>query len=309
MSSRAQAEPDTPAGKRPSGTPETERSKAAQELIALADTRPMLAAEQIMAHLRSPLGCPWDREQTFDTIRRHTLEEVYEVFDAIERRAWPELQDELGDLLLQILFYAQMASEEGRFTLEDVARSLNAKLIRRHPHIFADIDVENSAEVKQNWEAIKRAERSTTPASSRLLAEVSRHMPALTEARKLGSAAARIGFDWEGAQGVLQKAREELDELERELNPSAGRAEQATPHDAIEDEFGDVLFTIVSLSRHLGLDAEMALRRSNAKFRRRFEAMEQLAAARGGSLEQRSAEDLESLWTEAKRNEVAEVSA
>ena len=280
---------------------DSSQALSAQELIALAETNPLEAAERIMALLRSPEGCPWDREQSFDSIRRHTLEEVYEVFDAIDRRAWPELRDELGDLLLQVLFYAQMADESGYFDLSDVARSLNCKLIRRHPHIFAETRVSGSADVKRNWDEIKRQERLSTPQEARvsLLDVVPQSMPALMEAGKLGSAAAKIGFDWDRAAAVVSKVREELAELEEELRahtPTEGRT-----HAAIEDEFGDVLFSMVSLARHLHVDAEMALRGANAKFRRRFEVMEQIAAEQENAVEGRSLAELELLWSEAKR--------
>ncbi len=277
-----------------------DRPRTPEELVRLAGVAPLVAVEQIMALLRSPAGCPWDREQTFESIRRYTLEEVYEVFDAIERRAWPELQDELGDLLLQVLFYAQMAAEEGRFTLTDVAGSLSAKLIRRHPHIFADATVRDSAEVKRNWDEIKRGERQRrgeTMSESRL-AGVPRGTPALAEARALGSAAAKAGFDWEDVSGVLAKVREELLELEAEL-VDAGVARRPA---AIADELGDVLFSVANVARHLGVDAEMALRDANAKFRRRFMTMETIAREAARGLEERSTVELEALWQEAKRH-------
>src|SRR5438270_2024652 len=162
-------------------------------------------AVEIMARLRGPDGCPWDREQTFDSIKRHTLEETYEVFDAIERRAWPDLRDELGDLLLQVLFYAQMASEAGHFTLAEVAANLNAKLVRRHPHIFAGEQATDSADVLRNWEQIKRAEKAEASAAHKstksMLDDLPRSMPALLEATKLGSRAAKVGFDWPDTTG------------------------------------------------------------------------------------------------------------
>ena len=244
-----------------------------------------------MARLRAPSGCPWDREQTFDTIKRHTLEETYEVFDAIERRAWSDLKDELGDLLLQVLFYAQMASEAGYFTLTDVAENLNAKLIRRHPHIFADTIATDSNTVLRNWEQIKLEEKKSRPATTSLLDEIPRTMPATLEATKLGSKAAKIGFDWPDASGLFDKLAEETTELRAEID----RADT----DRIEAEFGDLLFTSMNLARHLHLDAESALRRSNAKFRARFAAMERA----GGGSSQLAAlppEDLERLWSNAK---------
>jgi ATP diphosphatase len=248
-------------------------------------------AAAIMAQLRAPGGCPWDREQTFDTIKRHTLEETYEVFDAIERRAWADLKDELGDLLLQVLFYAQMATEAGYFTLTDVAENLNAKLIRRHPHIFADTIATDSSAVLRNWEQIKLEEKKSKVATASLLDDIPRTVPAILEATKLGSKAAKVGFDWPDASGLFDKLAEETAELRAEID----RADA----DKIEAEFGDLLFTTMNLARHLHVDAESALRRSNAKFRARFAAMEHTS---GGSsqLAALSPDDLELLWSQAK---------
>ena len=248
---------------------------------------------ELMARLRGPGGCPWDREQTFDTIKRHTLEETYEVFDAIERRAWPDLKDELGDLLLQVLFYAQMAAEEGHFTLQDVAENLNAKLIRRHPHIFGDVEATDSAAVLRNWEQIKLEEKKAKPASNSLLDDVPRSMPATLEAGKLGSKAAKVGFDWPDASGLFEKMDEEIGELQAEVRN--GTAE------SVEDEFGDLMFTAMNLARHLKVDAESALRRSNAKFRRRFMAMEKAAGNDG--LNEKNSDELEDLWARVKAAE------
>ncbi len=250
----------------------------------------------IMARLRGPDGCPWDREQTFDSIKRHTLEETYEVFDAIERRAWPELQDELGDLLLQVLFYSQMAAEAGYFTLEDVAKNLCAKLVRRHPHIFGGPDQMEATTpdaVRLNWEAIKKLEKANGAAGS-LLSDVPRSMPAVMEAGKLGSRAAKVGFDWQNAQGLFEKLQEEFEELQVEV--------ASERRDAVEDELGDLFFTLVNLSRHLQVDAEFALRRANAKFRTRFAAMEK-AAGGADALEAMHARELEKLWDRAKSAE------
>ena len=230
-----------------------------------------------MARLRGPGGCPWDREQTFDTIKRHTLEETYEVFDAIERRAWPELKDELGDLLLQVLFYAQMAAEAGYFTITDVAANLNEKLIRRHPHIFAGVEATDADAVLRNWEQIKRGEKESSGATrGSLLDDIPRSMPAVMEAGKLGSGAAKVGFDWPNAEGLFDKLQEEIAELHAELARPAGGEATA----AVEEEFGDLLFTAVNLARHLKVDPESALRSANAKFRRRFVAMESAAGGR-----------------------------
>jgi ATP diphosphatase len=251
-------------------------------------------AAAIMARLRAPDGCPWDREQTFDTIKRHTLEETYEVFDAIERRAWPDLKDELGDLLLQVLFYAQMAQEAGYFTLADVAANLNAKLIRRHPHIFGDVQATDSDAVLRNWERIKLEEKKSKPTSTSMLDDIPRTMPATLEASKLGSKAAKVGFDWPDASGLFAKMDEEIAELMVEV--------EAKHSENVEAEFGDLLFTAMNLARHLKIDPESALRRSNAKFRSRFAAMERKAGG-AAALELRSPDELEQLWAQAKKAE------
>jgi MazG family protein len=267
----------------------------------------------IMARLRGPDGCPWDREQSFATIRKYTLEETYEVLDAIEREHWADLAEELGDLLLQVLFYAQMGDEAGYFSIVDVLGHLNRKLVRRHPHVFgeeasvaagnrASVDAATATEaagVLANWEAIKRAEKSKDGASGSqldsgsLLDEVPRSFPALLEAAKLGGKAAKVGFDWPDRAGLLEKVEEECAEIEAEV--ASGAAAQA-----VEGEVGDLLFTVVNLARHLKVDPELALRRSNAKFRRRFAAMEQ---ASDRALSERSAIELEALWAQAKQQE------
>jgi len=251
-------------------------------------------AVAIMARLRGPGGCPWDREQTFDTIKRHTLEETYEVFDAIERRAWPDLKDELGDLLLQVLFYAQMAADAGYFNIADVADTLNAKLIRRHPHIFADTVASTPDAVLRNWEQIKLEEKKSKPAGESMLDDIPRTMPATLEAHKLGSKAAKVGFDWPDSSGLFAKMDEEIAELMVEV--------EAKHSENVEAEFGDLMFTAMNLARHLNVDAESALRRSNAKFRARFVAMERAAGGREG-LEQLAPGELESLWAQAKTSE------
>jgi XTP/dITP diphosphohydrolase/ATP diphosphatase len=271
----------------------------------------------IMARLRAPGGCPWDREQSFDSIRKYTLEEAYEVFDAIERRDFPHLTEELGDLLLQVLFYAEMAANEGHFTIADVLDSLNRKLVRRHPHVFGDeaaraagnraevdANVEGSADaVLRNWEEIKAAEKAGSEGAREQgskkakelsrLDSVQRAMPALAEAAKLGSKAQKSGFDWPTWRELLPKIAEETAELEAE----AASADPARKP-AVEAELGDLLFTVVNLGRHLGVDAEMALRNCNLRFRQRFREME-LAAPR--PLEDLSPNELEALWAQAKR--------
>lgn len=277
-------------------------------------TDPARAAElfresaTIMARLRAPDGCPWDREQSFDSIRKYTLEEAYEVFDAIERRDFPHLAEELGDLLLQVLFYAEMAANEGRFTIADVLDHLNRKLIRRHPHVFGeeasrqagnrasvDAAVEgSSAAVLRNWEEIKAAEKAGASVSREQsrLDSVQRALPALAEAAKLGSKAGKAGFDWPHWRDLLPKIAEETAELEAEL--SADAVDEA----AVEAELGDLLFTVVNLGRHLNVDAEMALRGCNLRFRERFRLMEESAAR---PLEELAPEELEMLWAEAKK--------
>jgi XTP/dITP diphosphohydrolase/ATP diphosphatase len=254
-------------------------------------------AVAIMTQLRAPGGCPWDCEQTFDSIRRYTLEETYEVLDAIERKDWAGLKDELGDLFLQVLFYAEMAQEAKLFTLQDVMDNLSKKLIRRHPHVFANRNgVETSAQVLQNWEEIKKSERAnvTNERKASLLDQVPRSLPALMEASKLGSKAASIGFDWSDVVPVFDKMQEELDELRQAIVSGESKAQ--------EEELGDVLFTVVNLARKLGVQSEFALRASNAKFRRRFASMEASAAATLSVSELRP-EDLEKLWDRAKTDE------
>ncbi|WP_353062821.1 nucleoside triphosphate pyrophosphohydrolase [Tunturibacter psychrotolerans] len=253
-------------------------------------------AVAIMARLRAPDGCPWDREQTFDSIKRHTLEETYEVFDAIERRAWPDLKDELGDLLLQVLFYAQMASEAGHFDIHDVAENLNAKLIRRHPHIFAGAEAADANAVLRNWEHIKQTEKKASASTQApMLDDIPRSMPALMEAGKLGSRAAKVGFDWPDTDGLFDKLHEEIGELKAELDPPSSPRSPG----AIEAELGDILFTAVNLARHLKVDPESALRTTNAKFRRRFAAMES-AAGSSAALAASTPDQLETLWNQAK---------
>ena len=267
----------------------------------------LAAAVHTMARLRAPEGCAWDREQTFDSIKKHTLEETYEVFDAIERRDWADLRDELGDLLLQVLFYAQMAADAGYFTISDVAASLTAKLERRHPHIFPDaegqlVTAADAEAVNRNWERIKREEQaakleaagetSRDAEQASLLDDVARSMPAMLEAEKLGARAAKVGFDWPDASGLFAKMDEELAELMVEVESRDG--------ERVHDEFGDLLFTAANLARHLQLDPETALRGANAKFRRRFHAME-AAAGGANAMQGLSLQELEELWLAAKQ--------
>jgi len=247
---------------------------------------------RIMARLRGPGGCPWDREQTHDSIKPYLVEETYEVVEAIDSRDDRELVAELGDLLLQIVFHAQMASEEHRFTIEDVVRGINDKLIRRHPHVFADTPVAGTADVLRNWSRIKAEERADTDDRS-ALAGVPRGMPALLRAQRLGEKASHVGFDWDDARGVLEKVREELDELQKAIAESDPAA--------VEDEIGDLLFAISSLARHLRVNAEDALTRAADRFGARFRYMEARLAEKQRDIGETTAAEKEALWEEAKR--------
>ncbi len=249
---------------------------------------------QIMARLRAPDGCPWDREQTSATIRPYLLEETYEVIDAIDRGDDRLLAEELGDLMLQAVFLAQMAAEEGRFTIGDALDSIAEKLIRRHPHVFSDGDARTPDQVKQRWDQIKRDEKQDRgEAHHALLGGVSRRQPALMEAQQVTSKAASVGFDWENASQVLAKLDEELRELaEARQGGDAGR---------VAEEIGDLLFTVVNLARLLRVDAEQALRGANAKFRDRFGYVEDGLKRQGKALAGATLAEMDSLWNEAKR--------
>jgi len=279
-----------------------------------------------MERLRAPGGCPWDREQTFDSIKPYTLEETYEVLEAIDNRDWPELAGELGDLLLQVLFYAEMAKEQSSFSIDDVIERLSTKLINRHPHVFGDVKADTSAEVKRNWEALKveekkkqqgiAASKNTEPHS--ILAGVSSAMPSLLEGYKLSSRAAQAGFDWPNIEGLFDKLHEETDELREHLKEfpepgprpqgrgMAGSGRTVVPpalQEKLEEEVGDLFFVLVNIARYLSLDPESALRKTNRKFKRRFQWMEDRLHESGRSAEQASMEELESLWQQAKAHE------
>ena len=284
-------------------------------------------AVAIMRRLREPGGCPWDREQTFDTIKPFTLEETYEVIEAIDNRDWAELPGELGDLLLQILFYAQMAAEENRFTIDDVVETLSTKLVNRHPHVFGDVEANTSAEVLRNWEMLKAQERAAAGKEEKkqlekrsLLAGVSGGLPGLIEASKISSKVAHVGFEWPHIEGLFEKLTEESIELRQELKHFPGGA--PTPPSArgianstgeaplpeslrarLEDEIGDLLFTVVNLARYVRVDPESSLKRTNRKFRARWIAMEQAAEKQGATLEQMSLDEMETLWQLSKRLE------
>lgn len=269
-------------------------------------TKPPLASGldgllELMAQLRSPKdGCPWDIEQTFTTIAPHTIEEAYEVADAIDHGDMAAVQDELGDLLFQVVFYAQMAQEAGDFDFQDIITGITEKMVRRHPHIFGDQTGINSAEDQTaNWEALKEQERATKAKDAvghqGALSDVSRGLPALMRAAKLQKRAARVGFDWPNTDPVFDKFREELAELEAEIAVDDAKA--------MEHEMGDVLFTCVNLSRKLGIDPETALRHANNRFESRFEYIETSLEDQGRDIKKTALEDLELLWTEAKTKE------
>ena len=275
-------------------------------------------AVEIMHRLRAPGGCPWDREQTFDTIKQYTLEETYEVIEAIDNRDWSELPGELGDLLLQVLFYAEMAEERGTFKIDDVLDTLSDKLVRRHPHVFGDVEANTSREVLKNWEAIKQQEKAKhtdKKKSDSLLASVSSAMPALLEGTKLSNKAAHVGFDWPNIEGVFEKLGEEVAELKaevRQIPPPgpvpigrgiAGSHSSTVPEDLqqrLHDEVGDLLFVAVNLARYLNVDPESALRATNRKFRTRFSYVEEKLKAAGKKLEESNIDEMEQYWQEAK---------
>ena len=272
--------------------------------------RALAALLELMARLRDPEhGCPWDREQTFATIAPYTIEEAYEVADAIERADPRHLRDELGDLLFQVVFHARMAEERGWFDFASVARAIHEKLVRRHPHVFAGAAPRAPApeELVRVWEEQKAQERAESFAADpgkplSVLTGVPPALPALVRAAKLGRRAARVGFDWECAREVRAKVHEELEELDRALAAAEGDGAADGAADKVRDEFGDLLFSMVNWSRHLEIDAEAALRSANAKFERRFAAMEALARTRGFELAKLSAAEWDALWREAKLN-------
>jgi len=261
-------------------------------------TRPIERLLAIMARLRDPAGgCPWDQEQDFASIAPYTIEEAYEVADAIERADLAALKDELGDLLLQVVFHARMAEEAGHFAFDDVAEAIADKMVRRHPHVFGDAEIapeiSNVAAQNEAWEAHKAAERAAKGGHDSVLDGVALALPALSRAAKISRRAARIGFDWPDARAVIPKIREEIAELEAELAKDA-------PAAAREEELGDLLFAVANLARQLEIEPETALRRATAKFERRFRRVEALARERGIG---HDLEALEALWQEIKRNE------
>ncbi len=255
--------------------------------------RPIDRLLGLMRVLRSEDGCPWDREQTLSSLKTYLVEEAYEEIEAIDAGDYDRIREELGDLLLQVVFQARICEEEGRFGFEDVARTIADKLVRRHPHVFGDAAVSGAEDVVRNWEAIKRGEAGDGPRRS-VLDGVPRSLPALEKAAKVQGRAARAGFDWPDPSGVLDKVGEEAGELRRALG-----AGEPGP---VEEEFGDLLFTLVNLARFLGLNGEEALNRATAKFARRFRAVEERARASGVEVDACSPERLDALWEDAKRD-------
>jgi tetrapyrrole methylase family protein / MazG family protein len=253
----------------------------------------------LMARLRGPGGCPWDREQTFDTIKPYTVEETYEVLDAIDRRDWHEVAEELGDLLLQAVFYAQMAEEQGLFGIGDSLDAINRKLIRRHPHVFGEETAQSASDVKRIWGEIKAEEKKGRGKEhASLLDSVPRAMPALVEAQQIASRAAGVGFDWENAEQVIEKLDEELAELNEARQGTSSDPSKAAE---LENEIGDLLFVVVNLARFVKVDPEQALRRTNAKFRKRFGYIERRLGERGRKPQEAEMAELEELWQEAKQ--------
>ncbi len=252
----------------------------------------------LMARLRSPGGCPWDREQTYDSLKSYVIEEAYEVLDAVEGRDFDKLAQELGDLLLQVVFYAQMASEEGKFDVRDVVSRLADKLIRRHPHVFGDLRVNSSDEVLKNWERLKAEERgdahgeATPEGTPSLFRDIPRTLPALLEAYQMTRRASRVGFDWKTIEELLEKLHEEV----KELRDALAKKERGM----IEEEAGDLLFVAVNIARFLELDPEVALRRANRKFRERFQAVEKRLAEQGKAPDLAHRDEMEHYWNKAK---------
>ena len=272
----------------------------------------------LMARLRSPAGCPWDREQTYATLAPMLLEEAYEAFEAAAEAGAGRpaaLCEELGDLLFQIVFYAQVAREHGEFTIDDVTDAVHAKMVRRHPHVFGDAQADTAGEVLRNWEAIKDEERRAAgkeeAEGAPLLEKVSRGVPALMEAHQLASKAARVGFDWQNVEDIFAKLHEEIDELKAAIREREGgrkskparegnALEDEAAHERVREEVGDLLFAVANVARHLKVEPEAALKLTNLKFRRRFGHIERRLRAQGRTLGEATLEEMEELWQEAK---------
>jgi len=262
---------------------------------------------ELMAHLRGPEGCPWDRAQDYDTLKGLMIEEAYEVIDAVNQRDFRGLEDELGDLLFQVVFYSCLAEEEGRFNIDGVIEAVHAKLIRRHPHVFGDVHARDAGEALKSWLKVKEQERAATAgkknAEKSILDGIARSMPATLVAYELGLRAAEVGFDWKTADDVLEKVEEEIREIRHELRvPTEVDATLALPS-RLEEEVGDLLFSVANLARFVRSDPETCLRKANQKFIRRFQALEREVAAQGKKLQECSLEEMESLWNELKSKE------
>jgi MazG family protein len=253
----------------------------------------------LVRRLRAPGGCPWDREQTFETLRPMIVEEAYEVVEAIDAGGPAKLAEELGDLLFQVVFCSQIAEDRGEFEIRDVVGAIHTKMVRRHPHVFGDAVIETAGDVLKNWDDLKRNERAAAGKEhpKGLLESVSGHLPALLEAHSLTDRASRVGFDWPSVEPVVEKLREELAELEREI------AADARDRIRVEDEVGDLLFAAVNVARQLGVDPETALKRTNRKFRRRFAHVERGLERRGLTTKEATLEEMDALWDEAKAEE------
>ncbi|KDM92620.1 nucleoside triphosphate pyrophosphohydrolase [Photobacterium galatheae] len=264
----------------------------------MSEKAPINTLLRIMAKLRDPNGgCPWDLQQDFASIVPHTLEEAYEVADAIAEENWAEVKEELGDLLFQVIFYSQLGKEQGLFEFDDIVSGINNKLIRRHPHVFADQHFEDEAAIHANWEAEKAKERAEKGQDDSILANIPKAMPALNRADKIQKRCARYGFDWPTLGPVVEKVQEEIDEVMAE-------AHQIAPdQDRIEEEVGDLLFAVVNLSRHLKVKPEMALHRANRKFERRFREVEQSVLEQGKRVDACSLDELDAAWEKVKQKE------
>lgn len=268
--------------------------KLNRNIFYMTNETPIERLLQIMRQLRGPGGCPWDQEQTLDSLKSNLVEETYEVIDAIESKDPAELRGELGDLLLQVVFQAQICTEEGAFTFDDVVNGIADKLVRRHPHVFGDVKADTSGEVLRNWEKIKKTEKSSdTPRS--LVEGIPRHLPALSKAHLVQKRVARAGFEWSEVGGVVDKLEEELAEVKEAM----GKQDAA----AIREELGDLMFSVVNLSRYLGHESEELLNENIAKFMRRFQSLERRLHAEGRELENCSLDDLEAVWVAVKNDE------